>query len=365
MSKEEIIKQYYKDRDLECPDLYCKDCGKLLIYDGSDIKFARRDGAKVKKGDINNYGITFLTTRDYNGHTYRLCRCKECVAKLYPAINEAKFAYSAKFAKYTQYAFDVSDDDFSAYTKSRQSLTKEKMVAKYGDKEGLNKWESYCKKQSETNTFEYKAKKYGMTIEEFGEYNKSRACTKDLFIQRHGEVEGLKKWDEYCERQRYTTQPEYFIEKYGEDEGKKRFQSFLNKRIDIRGYSKSANLFFEELIKRNEFKDHICYYYNHPHEYTVGKYNVDFYDKTTNVVIEFYGNVWHANPKIYKETDIIHFLGKTIIVSDKWKNDKLRQQYIEDKLKCIFIVVWESDVKNKSNRLETINNICNIINKNN
>lgn len=321
MSKDEIIKQYYKDRDLECPDLYCKDCGKLLIYDGSDIKFARYDNAKVKKGDISNHGITFLTTREYNGHTYRLCRCKECVAKLYPAINEAKFVYSAKFAKYTQYAFDVSDDDFSAYTKSRQSVTKEKMIAKYGDIEGLNKWESYCKKQSETNTFEYKAEKYGMAKDDFNEYNKNRACTKDLFIQRHGEVEGTKMWDEYCERQRYTTQPEYFIEKYGEYEGKKRYNNFCDKRINAgkqtsqlhQSTSMIADELFSSIIKifpNNKIWTHVT---SLGEKIIKHKFAIDYYDETYNIAIEFYGDYWHMNPLIFNSTDQIPLILKVNI----------------------------------------------------
>ena len=77
-----------------------------------------------------------------------------------------------------------------------------------------------------------------MTEEEFKEYNKSRSSTKELFIKRHGKEVGTKMWEEYCERQRYTTSLEYFIKEYGEEDGYKKYMSFDLQRVSFGGASK-------------------------------------------------------------------------------------------------------------------------------
>lgn len=65
-----------------------------------------------------------------------------------------------------------------------QSL--EKFIIRHGDVKGLLLWNEYRKIQAYTNSYEYKKEKYGMTIEEFTRYNKSRAVTLDNMINRHG-----------------------------------------------------------------------------------------------------------------------------------------------------------------------------------
>lgn len=70
-----------------------------------------------------------------------------------------------------------------------------------------------------------------------------------------------------------------------------------------------------------------------------------------NIIIEFYGNYWHANPRIYKSTDIIHHK-KT--AKESWEYDKKRITILEDNGFKVFIV-WED--KYKDNRKEIINNL--------
>jgi len=74
------------------------------------------------------------------------------------------------------------------------------MIKKYGITEGAERWNSYCKKQADSNKFEYKQEKHGMTYEEYDEYNKSRAVTLDNMIKRYGVQDGLFHWNQYVER---------------------------------------------------------------------------------------------------------------------------------------------------------------------
>lgn len=360
---EEKLNVYYQNHpELEKPNFYCKDCGKFLIYDGANIHFNKRIN-KNNKNEIIHTGQTFLSTREYNGHIYHLCRCKECVGKKYDTVYTRKSIYSCKFGKDVKYAYDISDDDFQKYVHERQAITKDSMIKKYGEEKGLEKWNSYCQKQSITNTFEYKKEKYGMTEKEFKEYNKSRSSTKELFIKRHGEEAGTKMWEEYCERQRYTTSLEYFINEYGEEDGYKKYMSFDLQRVSFGGASKKASEFFEKLITRDLFKNHKIYFDSHPIEYCVNGYRLDFYDETINLAIEFYGDFWHMNPYIYKDDDSICVWGEKTIAKNKWVNDKKRIEFIQQQLDCRIIIVWEHELL--LNKDKTIDRIIDIINNKN
>ena len=87
------------------------------MYDNADIHFNIRNH-KNNKNELLSSGKTFLSAKTYNGHTYHLCRCKECVGKKFPQIYKSKSLYAQNFAKYVQYAYDVLDKDFNIYIKS-------------------------------------------------------------------------------------------------------------------------------------------------------------------------------------------------------------------------------------------------------
>lgn len=95
----------------------------------------------------------------------------------------------------TKFAFNIPDDVYKA-SRSKYAITKDAMIAKYGEQGGTKKWNEYCKKQALTNTFEYKHQKYDWTKEQFDEYNKSRAVTKENLIRRHCKDKGMIIWNE-------------------------------------------------------------------------------------------------------------------------------------------------------------------------
>ena len=197
------------------------------------------------------------------------------------------------------------------------------MIKKYGISEGTERWNSYCKKQADSNKFEYKHEKHGMTLEEYNEYNKSRAVTLDNMIKRYGVNEGLIHWNQYIERERYTCTLPYYIEKYGEEIGKEKYDILINKRNPANrlfGPSAISLEMFNKLIKK--FKNNIIYYDDNEFKVKTLKYNlyyVDYYDETLNIVIEFYGNYFHLNPEKYSP-DFIQYKNheKCVKAKDKW-----------------------------------------------
>lgn len=355
------IIQYCKDNNIDPSICYYKKCGKFLAYDNAVFHINQA----TKKLVTDDNKLSFLSTRNYNGNEYHLCRCYDCVCEKFPNFRDVRFKFAHKAAKYTQYGFGVSDEDFKPVCDTRQSVTKEKMIKKYGISEGTQRWNSYCKKQADSNKFEYKHEKHGMTLEEYNEYNKSRAVTLDNMIKRYGVNEGLIHWNQYVERECYTCTLPYYIEKYGEEIGKEKYDILINKRNPANrlfGPSAISLEMFNKLIKK--FKNNIIYYDDNEFKVKTLKYNlyyVDYYDETLNIVIEFYGNYFHLNPEKYSP-DFIQYKNheKCIKAKDKWQHDKERIDDIQQTLNCKVIIVWESTYRN--DKKGTIKSLIQMIN---
>jgi hypothetical protein len=213
-------------------------------------------------------------------------------------------------------------------TKIRKS-TLENMIRRYGETEGTKKWNLYRRKQSETNSYEYKKQKYGWTKQQFNEYNKARG--------NKGAKNGNFQKGFY----------KVWIEKYGLDEANKKLKQFKqlqsknntgrkvqfskkalqNMREGAINRIKRQNGFFISYnpnsiaIIENYGKQ---YGYNFQHaenggEFQVCGYFVDGYDKEKNVVIE-YDEKHHFQPN----GQLKH-------------KDHVRQQNIINELQCKFI----------------------------
>lgn len=73
----------------------------------------------------------------------------------------------------------------------------------------------------------------------------------------------------------------------------------------------------------------------------------DVYSKKYSLIIEAYGDYWHANPNVYETSKVFHngFTMQQIL-----EKDQKRLKCISESLKCKSIVVWEHDWK--SNRYD-------------
>jgi hypothetical protein len=149
--------------------------------------------------------------------------------------------------------------------------------------------------------------------------------------------------EQLSKRQR-TFDLNYCIKKYGLEEGTKRFNDRQNKWLNsfkksIKNASKNgiassniANNFFnivESIINGGE------------REVIKGKYSFDFIFK--NKIIEFNGDYWHMNPKIYDEKCVNKTINMT--AREVWDRDKKKLKYAKNHNYDMY-VVWESDYKN-------------------
>lgn len=363
-------------KEIKAPHTYkCRVCGGLITF--SDNQFYKCTSAQK----IPNYPFgalrastkkCFLGLKEYNGHLYRLSVCEECAKKQFPGD---PLSFTGHASLVCKWMYNVSEEDYKAHTQKVCVRTEESFIKKYGKEEGLRRWKHYCDLQAETNTFEYKSQKYGMTEEEFKQYNLSRAVTLDNLIRKHGEEEGRCIFEEYCEKQRYTTSLEYFIETYGEEEGQKKYDNFVKLRCiqgfknieNISPHSKIADEFCVALASR--FSGHEIYTYALNKEWDVNnRYQLDYYDRTLNVVVEFYGDYWHYNPELFEDASLngkdsfrkVDYVNR----SDVWKHDEQRKKYIMTVMNVKpenFIIVWENDYRN--DRSGTITKVERMIRK--
>ena len=294
--------------------------------------------------------------------------------------------------EYYRYFKNIQSDEEAKkladeWNKNR-AVTLSNLIKKYGAVDVKHRWEQYCKKQAETNTFEYKKRKYGWTKDQFNEYNQSRATTEKNFIIRHGNDEGKRRWKEYCDLQSYVGSSEqYFIDLLGEEVGKEKwkhisflklhsYESYLeqfsgNVELATKKYqewciikaksstsstSKVSQDLFNKIRDSLNLKEHIIFYQIHNQEWCLLDNTrvvyLDFFDKTTGRVIEFNGDFWHANPKIYTAESKINIPGSNSkIAKDIWEFDKTRLEFVR-KFPYItdILIIWEQEYREDENK---------------
>ena len=211
--------------------------------------------------------------------------------------------------------------------------------------------------------------------------------TERAFITKYGEEEGIKLYKEKKSKEGKLHSPrsiEYWvkkgfsvevsknkvsesqnkfslvkcIEKYGEEEGKiifterqNKWQESLTKNGNIKmGYSKiSQELFYNILETYNiEYKDKIKFA-THNGEFKLdnpsgGVYIYDFIDVINKKIIEYNGDMYHANPKKYKKDDKPHPYRKTKTSSEIWESDKNKLTTAENNGYEV-LVIWDSEYR--------------------
>jgi very-short-patch-repair endonuclease len=292
-------------------------------------------------------------------------------------------------------SLNIEGDLVERYKKVHElgkGATFEKFVLIYGEEDGTKRWNEYKNKHKLKNTLEGKRNKYGWTEQEFIEYNKSRAVTLSNLIKKYGEEEGKKKWDEYKNKQRVNgSSLEWFISKYGEstgtlvynevceskghtlknyqkrygiDEGLIKFNEY-NTTAKTSFVSKSSKVFFDLLDNRmkemnNTYSSLSVYFSPKSKEfckYDTEKHRSYFYDyalPSAKLIVEYNGDLYHANPQKYNENDIPLFRGNTLTAKELWERD-LRKREVAKSHGFDVIYVWESDVLvNQEQELERI-----------
>lgn len=243
----------------------------------------------------------------------------------------------------------------------RTAVSLATLVQKYGEQEGNRRWVIYKEKQSHSNSFEYKKQKHGWSEEEYREYNLSRSITPETMVKKYGLEEGIRRYQKYCDKQKLTKSKDYVVAKYGIDKwieintkkANANSPKFISDRdgisldeavAKVAARYKNAYVSDLELEFVNELEK-LTGPLSHTNNNTpFGKWSNDMnryvvYDvKHGNCIVEFHGDYWHANPKIYSADDLIR--GKR--AQDIWLQDEQKLD-IARNAGLNVMVVWESD----------------------
>lgn len=324
----------------------CKVCGNDIVYGDTKIYFS-----KMKNHGVVIKGHSYKSIKTVNNTDYHLCVCEKCLRDKFPEIHNLSRTFNV-MSEPTKFAFEISDHDFEN-SRNRYAMTQEHMIEKYGEEEGSAIWENYCKRQAETNTYEYKRKKYGMNKREFEEFNRSRAVTRKNLIHKYGEEEGLRRWNDYVAKQKLTKSWEYMVEHFGEEKAreinlKKINSSATYKRCGLTAVSKVSQKFFNEIDKFIS-KTYKTFYASKNREYDLivnKKFcSLDYYIPELKICIEFNGGRYHGDPRIFKDDEICNPF-KELTAKQLREKDQERYQALEKEYGIRTFVVWELDYKN-------------------
>lgn len=311
-----------------------------------------------------------LTTKQKN-------QVKECFL-----LYENKFSSKSKLCEYLK-KFIKNDLKFWKQRLNRllkinlKGVTKKKFLLLHGKEEAIKKWKTYTNKQAFVNSYEYKKQKYGWTEDQFNEYNKSRSVTIENMIKKYGEKIGTENYKKYVEKQKYCgISLEYFIQKYGDISGTKKYyeickskaltlDNFIKKygedlgRKKYRDYCEIRPTFHSKISQELfwKIKTDNCYFAEYNKEFgfnsPTGYYFYDYVDTKLKKCIEFNGDYWHCNPKIYSEDHKTHY---NYTADDIWKKDEEKINFIKSKEYDVMIV-WESEyLQNPDKILKEVRN---------
>lgn len=302
----------------------------------------------------------------------RICNSKKCIGKTRATSTVEflmyKYGYNkeealleqkkraSKRGKKIKERFDKELESNVLYNHERSPKTKEFWIKKgyseeEAEKEVSKRMESMYKtsakvrkenpekyKASYNNKIEYYLTK-GLSQEDAEKALKERQAVGrlDKFIERYGEEEGALRWKKRQEKWMETLEVnDQYIK------GTKKIKGSI-----IGGYSEVSQKLFrsiEEILQVNNF-----YYATKNKEYFLSLkgnifYSYDFCDRDNKKIIEFNGDIFHGNPKLFESFEKPNPFRQDLTAEDIWKYDKLKNDAAINKgFKTL--IVWEHDYK--------------------
>lgn len=163
--------------------------------------------------------------------------------------------------------------------------------------------------------------------------NRQSTRLKSKYIERYGEVDGIRKWKETNKKWSKKIEKKYKNGEFSKAPKNKIFKvtstNELSLANELQEHIKTELLFGENQLRI--FDGNLNYYY-------------DICDLSSKKIIEYNGDYWHANPRKYKANEIVRD-GKT--ASELWEKDILKKE-LALKLGYKIFTIWEDEyVKNK------------------
>jgi hypothetical protein len=219
-------------------------------------------------------------------------------------VNYNKILQPTKIEYYINKGF--SESESKEKLKERQStFTLQKCINKYGNIDGVDVWTKRQEKWQKT--LKSKSK------DEIELINKKKGVTKEQMISKYGLEKTIDILKKRC--------------------------------FHFKGYSNISKELFEKIEKIINKK---CFYAEN--EYCIKNENkIMFADfLCENKIIEFNGTVFHADPRIFKETDRPNPFNK-LTSKMIWENDKKRLEILKQNYDIL--IIWEIDYLNDKEKI--------------
>lgn len=312
--------------------------------------------------------------------------------KLYCGCLKGK--YNPNSFKFIQLVYDLNEADAKEYLHSRnkspfysrnhkseedykkfQTRNLDSYINRYGKEEGTKKYNKTIELISsktkgvknpskDSSSPKYFKNKYGEKWEYFfNEKIKLTSHSLENYILRYGEVEGKKKYDEYCSIPKCRTLEfwlnkgysekdaksklkniqsrgrSYFVDKYGTVEGVKKYKNFVRKITgNFKSYSKESIFFFNEVFKDLKFLNNMTLYWKENEWYIYDKketkiYFYDLYIKDLNLIVEYDTPFFHPNPFLMSEKKFNEWksIFSDVTAMDKYMIDKNKENIAIEK----------------------------------
>lgn len=195
---------------------------------------------------------------------------------------------------------------------------------------------------------------------------------KNTCINKYGVINALCKDTKFYKKRNNTVKNKYGVKNVFQiQDVKDKSKNTLYKKYGIyspvnlpwydRNFGRRSNIHkkIESYLKENNIE----YISEKKNKFT--KYNeflkriyspqVDILVESKKIVFEINGNLWHANPRLYKPTDIIKKWGGDKTAEEIWKFDSARTEQIES-FGYKVISLWEEDIIKNFNKVKKIIN---------
>ena len=323
---------------------------RIRINNGKSNKGANRKEQYIKK-----YGEEYGLLKMYNDNPLHVDHWinkglseSEAINKIktIQLNNSKKVKKHPKISKdYYKRLYDLSDESVNILIKEKSQWCKEYWIKRgYSEDNAKNIISNLQQNNSNkrtcyitTKNVEYWINK-GFSLEEAKNIisESQKTFSKDICINKYGYDEGIKIFTKRQNKWQYTLH---------------------NSNNMCNGYSNISQELFNILSQLYE-DDTSVYYATKNKEYSIyyenKRYIYDFVDIKSKKIIEFNGDLFHANPKYFTKYDNPNPLNKTKTAEQIWQHDDIKRQICElHGFKILY--VWESEYKNDK---ENIINNC-------
>lgn len=208
---------------------------KILEFLQKHFNLAKHAYAKGQK----NYWIIrgfSIEDAEKNSKQYSECysRSPENIARKYNcSIEEAQKIFHERNGRAQQSRDNLPEEEKARINKLRRN-DKQSLINRYGEKEGLRRYEERIAKFKQSISLESLIERYGEEEGQkiYNERNAARSSSLESLIKKYGEEEGTARYQQQVSKKAHAQTLQGYIDRYGFDEGCVRFKQRQQKFLD-------------------------------------------------------------------------------------------------------------------------------------